>query len=115
MCFCGVTGVHLGSALLVWEQNSTKPRVKDKLSLITKQSMLDLLALCRSAVSGWRQGSGVICVCSCALRGASPSEASEGEGEEDVPCGSIRRGNKALLKTVVVITLITAEKYTLVK
>lgn len=28
---------------------------------------------------------------------------------------SIRRGNKALLKTVVVITLITAEKYTLLK
>lgn len=64
---------------------------------------------------GWRQGNGFTCVCSFAQRGTSPSEASEGEGEENVPSGSIRRGSKALLKIVVVITLITAEKYPLVK
>lgn len=78
--FCGVTEealVHLGSALLVWEQNLTKLHLKDKPSQTTKQCWLFLLCVVVLCLGGDRAMASL--VSAPAQAGASPSEGSEGE------------------------------------
>lgn len=97
--------MHLGSALLFWGQNSTKPRLKDKPSQTTNQCWLFLLSAVLLCLGG---GRGMASLVSAPVH-REDHHLLKGKGWRMCHLAQ-SRGKKALLKTAVVITLITAEK-----